>query len=107
VANPERGEIWWADLGAAAKIRPVLVVSVPFGDRDYALLQVVPHTTQRRGSQFEVELPMRFLEGGVFNIQGMLAVPAAKFVKPIGMISPSQMQDIERAMKRWLGLQPQ
>ncbi len=25
---PERGEVWLADLGLAAKVRPVLVVSV-------------------------------------------------------------------------------
>jgi hypothetical protein len=54
VASPERGEVWLADLGLAAKVRPVLVVSVPFGDLDYALIQVVPHTTQPRGGQFEL-----------------------------------------------------
>jgi mRNA interferase MazF len=42
---PKRGEDWMADLGFAAKIRPVLVVSVPFDDADYSLFEVVPHTT--------------------------------------------------------------
>jgi mRNA interferase MazF len=56
VASPERGEVWLADLGLAAKVRPVLVVSVPFDDRNYALIQVIPHTTQPRGAQFEVRL---------------------------------------------------
>lgn len=31
---PKRGGVWMADLGFAAKIRPVLVVSVPFDDGD-------------------------------------------------------------------------
>jgi mRNA interferase MazF len=31
---PKRGEVWMADLGFAAKVRPVLVVSVPFDDMD-------------------------------------------------------------------------
>ncbi len=101
---PERGEVWLADLGFAAKTRPVLVVSVPFAARDYALLQVVPHTTQARGAQFEVEIPVRFLQRGVFNIQGMLAVPAAKFVRRFGALSPAQMGEIETMMTRWLGL---
>ena len=35
---PKRGEIWLADLGFAAKTRPVLVLSVPFSDSDYALI---------------------------------------------------------------------
>ena len=51
---PKRGEIWLADLGFAAKVRPVLVVSVPYGDLDYALIQVVPHTTQPHNGQFVV-----------------------------------------------------
>ena len=57
--NPKRGEIWLADLGLAAKVRPVLVVSVPYGDADYALVGVVPLTTTPRGSRFEVPLKVR------------------------------------------------
>jgi len=104
VSAPERGEIWLADLGFAAKTRPVLVVSVPFAARDYALIQVVPHTTQARGAQFEVEIPARFLQAGVFNVQGMLAVPAAKFLRRLGALSPAQMDEIETVVTRWLGL---
>ena len=51
-----RGDVWQADLGMAAKVRPVLVFSVPFGDKDYALVSVIPHTATARGSQFEVSL---------------------------------------------------
>ena len=53
---PKRGEIWLTDLGLAAKTRPVLVLSVPFSDQDYALITVVPHTTSARGANFEVNL---------------------------------------------------
>ena len=61
MALPERGEVWLADLGIAAKTRPVLIVSVPYADRDYALIQVVPHTTRPRGARFEVQVFVRFL----------------------------------------------
>ena len=44
MSPPESGEVWLADLGLAAKTRPVPVVSVPFADRDYALIRVGPHT---------------------------------------------------------------
>lgn len=101
---PERGEVWLADLGFAAKVRPVLVVSVPFADSDYALIQVIPHTTQKRGSQFEVNIPIRFLESGVFNVQGMLAVPSSKFLRRLGALSPERLEEVETMMKRWLGL---
>ena len=61
---PKRGEVWWADLGMVAKYRPVVVVSVAYGDGDYALLTVVPHTTSPRGTAFEVELAIPQLKPG-------------------------------------------
>jgi len=102
--RPERGEVWLADLGLAAKVRPVLVVSVPYADRDYALVQAVPHTTQPRSAQFEVQLPIGFLETGAFNVQGMLAIPSKKFLRRLGTLSPEQIREIEARMKQWLGL---
>jgi mRNA interferase MazF len=104
VGGPERGEVWLADLGLAAKVRPVLVVSVPFSERDYALTQVIPHTTQPRGAQFEVRVNVRFLESGAFNVQGMLAVPSAKFVRRLGSLLPPQLAEVEATITRWLGL---
>jgi mRNA interferase MazF len=50
--QPARGEVWLFDLGMAAKTRPVLVVSVAYGDADRAIVTVVPHTTELRGSPF-------------------------------------------------------
>ncbi len=104
MSNPSRGEIWLADLGLAAKVRPVLVVSIPYGDSDYALISVVPHTTNPRGAHFEVPLQVRFLAPGAFNIQGILAVPAAKFLRKLGGLEPAQVQQVESAIKRWFGL---
>ena len=104
MASPKRGEVWLTDLGLAAKVRPVLVVSIPFADRDYALVQVVPHTTQSRGANFEVPSSAGFLASGVFNVQGMLAVPSAKFLRRLGVLTGEDMARIEAMMKRWLGL---
>jgi mRNA interferase MazF len=104
VSLPKRGEVWLADLGFAAKTRPVLVVSVPFDDSDYALLQVVPHTTQKRAARFQVELSVPFLEDGMFNVQGMTAVPAVKFLRRLGVLSNQDIAKIESALRFWLGL---
>ena len=104
MALPERGEFCLADLGMAAKTRPVLVVSVPYSDSDYALIGVVPHTTTPRGAQLEIVLRAPFLQPGAFNVQGMLAVPAAKFLRRLGAASPDQMAQVEAGLKRWLGL---
>ena len=56
---PERGEVWQVDFGLTQKVRPALVVSVPYSDSDRALIGVIPHTTAMRGSQFEVPVPTR------------------------------------------------
>ena len=104
MADPKRSEVWLADLGIAAKVRPVLVISSDYSDSDYALVGVIPHTTTPRGSQFEVEVPVSWLKPGAFNVQGMLAVPAAKFIRRIGELSTTQMEQIETVVKRWLTL---
>jgi hypothetical protein len=39
----------------------------------------------------EVWLAVRFLETGAFNVQGMLAVPVAKFLRRLGTLPPAQM----------------
>lgn len=95
MSGPNRGEVWQADLGMAAKVRPVLVVSVPITERDYALVQVIPHTTQKRGASFEVDIQLPFLQPGVFNLQGMLAVPLSRFVKKLGVLNQEQMAVVE------------
>ena len=76
---PERGEVWQVDFGATAKVRPALVISVPYADADRALIGVIPHTTATRGSQFEVVVGARFLGEGTFLIQGIQAVSAEVF----------------------------
>lgn len=101
---PKRGEIWLADLGVAAKTRPVLVLSVPFSDADYALITVVPHTTSSRKSNFNVKLSVAALRPGAFNVQGLLAIPPTKFIRRLTILQPAQMEQIEITVKKWLGL---
>jgi mRNA interferase MazF len=104
MAQPERAEVWLADLGLAAKVRPVLVLSVPYSDADYALVCVIPRTTTPRGTQFEVNMQVPGLQPGAFNLQGMLAVPTAKFLRRLAKLDANQMRQIEVALKRWLAL---
>ena len=104
MTQPQRGEVWLADLGMAAKVRPVLIVSTPYSDADYALVCVIPRTANPRGSQFEVRLNIPALQPGAFNLQGMLAVPCAKFIRKLAALETNQMQQIESALKKWLGL---
>ena len=54
-----------------AKTRPVLVLSVEYGDADRAIVTVVPHTTEIRQSPFEVPIKASFLRPGAFLVQGV------------------------------------
>ena len=101
---PRRGEVWLVDFGITQKVRPALVVSIPYADTDRALIGVVPHTTAIRGSQFEVAVPARFLSPGVFLVQGIQAVPPRYFVRKLGSLSTEQFVTVNDAVLSWLGL---
>jgi mRNA interferase MazF len=101
---PARGEGWLCDLGTIAKTRPVLVVSVPFNEQDYALFHIVPHTTTPRGSQFEVALSLPFLKQGAFNIQGSQSVPRNWLLRYLGTLNETQMAVVSGSFRRWLQL---
>src|SRR5947209_1078719 len=55
--SPQPGEIWKADLGLAAKTRPIIIVSRQDPDPPRSLVLYVPLTTQRRDSPYEVPTP--------------------------------------------------
>ena len=76
---PERGEVWQVDFGTVAKVRPALVISVPYADADRALIGVIPHTTSTRGSQFKVAVGARFLGEGAFFGAGHSGVSTQVF----------------------------
>ena len=100
----QRGELWRVDLGYLGKVRPVLVVSVPFSDNERTLCIVVPHTTSLRGTRFEVSVPLPMLSGGAFDVQQTAAVQAVKFIRRLGMLNEAQMSIVEQALARVLGL---
>jgi mRNA interferase MazF len=104
MANPVRGEVWLVDLGLAAKVRPCLVLSIPYQDEDRALVTVVPHTTSPRNSQFEISVKARFLRSGVFDAQSIVTVPRAKLMRKLGSLSSENFTAVENAVRSWLGL---
>ena len=102
--NPDRGEVWVVDLGLAAKVRPCLILSVPPGDQDRALVTLVGHTTSPRGSDYEVAVKSRFLKAGVFDAQNLVTVPLAKLIRSVGKLPSDQLDLVENAVRRWLAL---
>ncbi len=83
------GEVWLADLGLAAKTRPVVILSRDDPQAPRALVVYVPLTTQNRGSRYEVELGrLRFLkEMSVANIQCLGSIPAIRLQRRLGLLS--------------------
>jgi mRNA interferase MazF len=101
---PERGEVWQVDFGITQKVRPALIISIPYADQDRALIGVIPHFTSTRGSQFEVSVPTRFLSDGAFLVQGLQALPPKYFLRQLGVLSPEQLQRVERVLLLWIGV---
>jgi len=104
VRSPRRGEVWLVDLGLAAKIRPCLVLGVPLADEDRALVTVVPHTTSLRGTGYEISAPVPFLRSGAFDAQGIVTVPTVRLMRPLGTLSPEQLQAVVAGVCSWLGI---
>jgi mRNA interferase MazF len=102
--TPDRGEVWLADLGIAAKTRPGLLLSIAPDPQDRVLVTVVPHTTSVRGTRFEVAVPKPFLKAGAFDAQGLVTVAPARLIRKLGKLQPDDMILIEEAVRRWLGL---
>lgn len=98
--SPQPGEVWLADLGLAAKTRPVVVVSRFDPAAPRALVSYVPLTTQNRGSRYEVILPkLPFLDrDSIANVQGIGSIPTVRLERRLGRIPPKTMNELRTAL---------
>lgn len=99
------GEVWLIDLGYVAKVRPCLVLSDPPADTDRALVSAVPHTTSPRSTRFECQSNVRFLKRGAFDAQNLVTISMAKLIKKLGDLPDDQLEEVEKKVSYWLGLQ--
>jgi len=102
MSRANRGEVWIVDLGLAAKVRPCLVLSVPFSDQERSLVTVVAHTTSPRGGRFEVAVRTLFLKTGVFDAQNLVTIPEAKLIRRVGTLRSEDLALVENAVREWL-----
>ena len=105
MASPSRGEVWLSDLGMAAKVRPALVLSVPWSPQDRVLVTLVPHTTSVRGTRFEVVVAKPFLNTGAFDVQGLVTVAPTRLRRKLGDLRAEELALVEHAVRRWLGIE--
>lgn len=104
--TPARGEVWLFDLGMEGKVRPALIVSVPYGDSDRALVTIVPHTTSLRDSQYEVPVKVAFLRPGAFLVQNVATYPNVRAIRKLGALKNEQFDLVFSSLLRWLGHPP-
>ena len=97
----KQGEVWLADLGLAAKTRPVVILSQDDPQAPRALVTYIPLTTQNRGSTYEIELGnLRFLkELSVANVQGIGSIPVVRLQRKLGSLSIESLNKIKQALR--------
>lgn len=100
------GEIWLADLGLAAKVRPVLIVSRHDPEAPRALTLYLPLTTQHRGSRYEIPVGhLPFLDAAsVVNVQGLGSVIEPRLERKLGQIPADLMVKVKEALRFTLEL---
>ena len=95
-----------ADLGMAAKTRPVVVVSRYDEDPPWVLVIYVPLASEDRGSEYEVKMPkLPFLRmEGVANAQGVASLPVKRLERRLGVLPADVMERIKKALRFALDL---
>jgi len=105
MANPKPGEVYWVDLGIAAKYRPLMIVSREDLEAERALAVCVPLTTEIRGGNYEVPIPrVRWVPGadeGVANVQGLTSVEHRRLERRAGQFEPAVTRKV-RAAIAWM-----
>src|ERR1051325_8168985 len=107
--NPKPGEVYWVDLGLAAKHRPVMVVSREDSEAERALASCVPLTTEIRGGDYEVPIPrVRWMPGaepGVANVQGLTAIERHRLERRAGRFESPVIRKVREAIAWMLELE--
>ena len=104
--NVKPSDIWLADLGFAAKTRPVLIISRFDPDAPRSLITYVPLTTPHRGSRYEIPLgDLPFLhQPSVVNVQGIASLVESRLERKLGQRSAAKMATVKDAIRFVLGL---
>ena len=104
--NPLAGELYLVDLGMVGKVRPAVVVSREDPESPRALAVCVPLTTENRGSAYEVALgKLKFLNKESWvNVQGLMSLGHEKWIRRLGQLPASQMEQVKTALRFALDL---
>jgi mRNA interferase MazF len=113
--SPGRGDVCWADLGEPkgsrpAKRRPVLVIQDdPYNDSKLSttLVAVITSNTGLAAMPGNVFLPAvasGLPKDSVLNVTALVTIDKADLDQPVGRLPRSLMTEIDRGLRRVLGL---
>jgi mRNA interferase MazF len=105
-ANPQFGEVYFVDLGMAAKPRFVFIVSTRDTSAPLALVTALSITTQYHGSRYEVTLPrVPFLrEQSHVNAQSVQPFKLVELGRLLGKFEEPILEHVRNSLRRWLAL---
>jgi len=102
-----RGEVWWAELGAPAGRRPVVLLSRNEAYAVRSLVTVAPITTRIRHIPSEILLGT---DDGMprecaANLDSITTIPKDCLRERLVSLPPEKLRDIEKAIHFALGLE--
>ncbi len=99
------GEVWWVDLGMAAKVRPCLILTSQPKLNELDVFTVVAHTTSLRGNRWEVQIEKAFLDDeGAFDVQRVATVASVKLERKMGELTSAEMDLVLDRLAERLGI---
>jgi mRNA interferase MazF len=112
--TPERGEIWWADLGdprgSAPKRRPVVIVQAEAYNRSTLRTVIaVAVTTNLRLAAMPGNVPLPapatgLADDSVANVTQLVTLDRSHLDGKIGDVPPWLLEELDRGLARVLGL---
>lgn len=104
--DPQPGEVWFADLGIAAKNRPMLVLYIPEDKDARSLMIVAPLTSQIHDRCGEVDLgkPRWLPKPSAVNVQALASFDLRFLSRRLGALSAGDMARVKAALRDLLDL---
>src|SRR5256885_9701474 len=98
------GEVWMADFGMSAKVRPALLLTGNPAAEELDLVTVLLHTTSLRGNRWELNIPKPFLKPGAFHLQQIQTISTVKLERKLGALTAVEMRQVLDALAIRLGI---
>jgi mRNA interferase MazF len=102
-----RGDVWWADLEAAAGRRPVVLLSRDEAYLIRAYVTVAPVSSRIRGLQSEVRLDRAdgMPQSCAVNLDSIVTIAKEQLISQITSLNSPRVKELDAALHFALGLE--